>query len=112
MVALIGKVAKKLKRLLPTLYRVADRKSRQLFQGAEHSLDHAVFIAKNLGRFLRFVRAATSMRNCWFHLMISFHGSLNADIIAALSRPAALPFGADRAKQQVDRRSKDRCAWN
>jgi hypothetical protein len=71
-----------------------------------------VFIAKNLGWFLRFMRAATSMRNCLFHLLISFFMVLlNANALATLSfRLAALPLVADRAKRPADRGSMDRCA--
>jgi hypothetical protein len=66
MMALIGEVPDKIERLFPRPER-AHRALRELLDGAEHTLDHAMLIAKNFRWFLRLMRATASMCHCLFH---------------------------------------------
>ncbi len=81
MVTLIGEVTKKIECFAPMFERAGDRHFCQLLQAAEHPLYHAMFIAKNLARFLRFMRAAAAMRNHLFHLIVSFYVLFSMHIV-------------------------------
>jgi hypothetical protein len=111
--ALIGEVAQEVKRFLPRL-QCGHRSFRKLFYCAEHALDNAVLIAKNLCWLVHVIGWAKILRICVFHLIISFSGVRRSIYACQIRLPAGLHVRLcrwpPRAKQQAGKHRMDRCA--